>query len=205
MIQEATNNKNSCLYFKYKMVKISILRRIIQMKEVDEFLVSLKRWNRRRKNVKVLTYYEILLNLYYSLGGRLPYSSKGFFASLDGNIKLKESVLYELLYKRLFHLVDEEQIDELVIVNMLIDRMNSLLDEMCFMLLDAQLPGKVYKSYTGYINITQDDVDEVRRSGELWVHIRHKLTKASTEIIECDEKNLYYLRQVNQDYKFLEV
>lgn len=174
-------------------------------KKTERFMGYLEQLSIKRKKSKVLSHYEILLTLYFDIGGRLPGNSKKLFHKSDypGDSIAEEKYLNELLHKRLMYLVSIEKINESMLITMLINRVNTLLEQLFAMLLSYQIENKP-TLYKHYLRVTPEDIKNTKEINRWWMGVMTKnLNKKNPPKVKDTQKDLYYQCHWKKEYSFL--
>lgn len=165
-----------------------------------EALLELKE---RTRGIKGICYYEMLLNIYFDLGGRLPLSNKEELQPSYFNEVQLEDMFYILIVDKIEQLTREEKFSEYLLINMVLNRVTQLLETGYKKILIVENR----KGARGYRASKTATVSDFRAGYEVqlwWNETKDKILKKHIRVITMESDQLYYSLQARVDYKFLE-
>ena len=170
----------------------------------EMFLEALLELKEKTRGTRGICYHEVLLNLYFDLGGRLPLAIKERLKPTYFNKEEIEEILYILVIKRIRQLIEEEQFNEYLLINMMANRVSQVLATgyQQLLLVEERTGAKGYKTSK---TATIKDFREGYEVQIWWDSIKLKLIKKHIRVIAMSYDKLYYALRAREDYAYLKL
>lgn len=166
------------------------------MERINVFLDALKLLNSKLQATAKLAYLQILIGIYFDLGGRIPNAIRYLIDDYKTNFVEIVDILCGLIEERIYFLVKKEQVDEKLIINSLTFKINNILEDIFEIALMQSEIDKEDTSISGKI-----DIGNIGRVKLWWDIISEKTLLSKDNIrIELQQKELYYYTSISLDY-----